>query len=178
MIGYRHVDFRYPFLWEDSSQPLGRWHGQGEGPVNYFADSPDGAWAEFLRHEEITEPEDLAGVRRSIWVVDLGDVLHHRDTQPSTLEESLLMGGLDTYPACQAEARSLRAQGATALTAPSAAILPGEAAGFHTEHGLRRAQRWSGGIIATFGPRPDLEGWQACAEGRPNVRILSSVRHF
>ncbi len=178
MIGYRHVDFRYPFLWEDSSQPSARWHGVGEGPVNYFADSPDGAWAEFLRHEEITEPEDLAGVRRSIWVIDLGAVLQQPDTRRSSLDESLLTGGLDAYPACRAEARSLRAQGASALTAPSAALLPGEASGFHTDRGLRRAQGWSGGIIATFGPRPDLEGWQVCAEGRPNVRLLSSVRHF
>lgn len=178
MIGYRHVDFRYPFLWEDESQPPGRWHADGEGPVNYFADSPDGAWAEFLRHEEITEPEDLAGVQRSIWVVDLRDLLHRPDTQASRLDEALMTGGLDTYPACQAEARSLRAQGARAITAPAATLLPDEAAGFHTDHGLRRAQGWSGGAIATFGRRPDLEGWQACAAGRPNVRVLSSVRPF
>ena len=50
MIAFRQVDARYPFLWEDGSQPAGRWHGDGEGPAHYFADTPDGALAEFLRH--------------------------------------------------------------------------------------------------------------------------------
>ena len=65
VIAFRHTDPRYPFLWECGSQPAGRWHAQGEGPAHYFNDTPDGAWAEFLRHEEITEPEDLSGIRRA-----------------------------------------------------------------------------------------------------------------
>ena len=64
MILFRHADPRFPFLWETASQPAGRWHAPGEGPVHYLADTPDGAWAEFLRHEEIRDPEDLAGIRR------------------------------------------------------------------------------------------------------------------
>jgi hypothetical protein len=55
MIVYRHADARFPFLWEGASQPPARWHGPGEGPVQYFADTPDGARAEFLRHEGIVE---------------------------------------------------------------------------------------------------------------------------
>ena len=55
MIVYRHADARFPFLWESADQPPARWHGSGEGPVQYFADTPDGAWAEFVRHEGITE---------------------------------------------------------------------------------------------------------------------------
>ena len=47
VIGYRHCDPRYPFLWEDDAQPAARWHGPQEGPVNYLADTPDGAWASF-----------------------------------------------------------------------------------------------------------------------------------
>src|SRR5881296_916995 len=72
VIGFRHTDPRFPFLWEDDSQPPGRWHGEGEGPVHYFADTPDGAWAEFLRHEDITDPADVAEVRRAVWAVELG----------------------------------------------------------------------------------------------------------
>src|SRR6187401_1706816 len=105
MIGYRHVDPRYPFLWESAAQPAGRWHGRGEGPVNYFADTPDGAWAEFLRHEEISDPADLIGVRRSIWMIDLGRVRSSPDTMDGTrLSKGVLTGGLDSYPACQREA--------------------------------------------------------------------------
>ncbi|MGH3503017.1 MAG: RES domain-containing protein [Nocardioidaceae bacterium] len=179
MIGYRHADPRYPFLWEDSSQPAGRWHGPGEGPVNYFADTPDGAWAEFLRHEEITDPADLAGVRRALWIVNLGSVMDAVDTRDATrLSAATLTGGRDSYADCQEEARRLRAGGASAIYSFSAALKPGEAAGFHTHDGLRRAERWDGGVIGLFGPRPDLVGWQACADGRPNVRQLASVRPF
>jgi hypothetical protein len=28
--------------------------------------TPDGAWAELLRHEEITDPEDAATIRRAL----------------------------------------------------------------------------------------------------------------
>src|SRR4029077_5368538 len=73
MIACRQVDARYPFAWEDASQPAGRWHGDGEGPAHYFADTPDGAWAGFLRHEEIPEPEDLLTIRRRMWSVEIGD---------------------------------------------------------------------------------------------------------
>ena len=57
MILYRHADPRFPFLWESSEQPPARWHDSNEGPVHYFADTPDGAWAEFLRHEGITSED-------------------------------------------------------------------------------------------------------------------------
>ena len=33
MIAFRQVDARYPFLWDDASQPAGRWHAEGEGPA-------------------------------------------------------------------------------------------------------------------------------------------------
>ncbi len=66
MIGFRQCDSRWPFLWESAEQPGARWNAPGEGPVHYFADTPDGAWAEFIRHEEITDPVDLATVRRSL----------------------------------------------------------------------------------------------------------------
>lgn len=73
MIGFRQADPRYPFLWSDASQPAARWHGDGEGPAHYFADTPDGAWAELLRHEEIHDPADVATFRRALWAVELGD---------------------------------------------------------------------------------------------------------
>src|SRR5256884_1317297 len=52
------------FLWETGAQPPARWHGAGEGPAQYFSSTPEAAWAEFLRHEEIREAADLAGVER------------------------------------------------------------------------------------------------------------------
>ena len=73
MIVFRQTDRRYPFAWESSAQPAGRWHGEGEGPAHYFADTPGGAWAEFIRHEEIRDAEDLVTVRRTLWAVELDE---------------------------------------------------------------------------------------------------------
>ena len=66
VILFRRAPANVLFQWESGlEQPAGRWHGEGEGPAQYLADTPDGAWAEFLRHEHITDPADLAGERVS-----------------------------------------------------------------------------------------------------------------
>src|SRR5215471_7352275 len=113
MIVFRQVDARYPFLWEDARQPAARWHADGDGPAHYFADTPDGAWAEFLRHEEITDLRDLATIRRQMWAVDIGDT----PTTPIELPEATLTGGRETYVACQHAAAALRARGVTRIAA-------------------------------------------------------------
>ena len=71
MILFRQCDRRFPFLWEAANQPAARWHADGEGPAQYLADTPSGAWAEFLRHEGITNEADLAGVERALWAVEV-----------------------------------------------------------------------------------------------------------
>ena len=173
-MGFRHADPRYPFLWEDASQAAGRWHPQGEGPVHYFCDTPDGAWAEFLRHEEITEPEDLRTIRRALWAVDLGE-------QPAALPalpSKTLTGGPRTYETCQEEAHRLCRQGATKIIAPSAALLPGAARGWRVDGGLQPGPARDGKVIVLFGQRPDLVGWAATVAGQPEDAVLSRVRHF
>lgn len=107
MIGFRHADNRFPPLWETNAQPAARWHAAAQGPVQYFAGTPDGARAEFLRHEEITDPADLATVERAMWAVDLPEA-GYADVELSLAE---LAGGLDTYTTCQAEAARLRTRG-------------------------------------------------------------------
>ena len=172
MIVYRHADARFPFLWETDAQPPARWHGAGEGPVAYFADTPDGAWAEFLRHEEITDPADLEGVVRSVWAIELPESPSTRPRLPA----EVLSGGLDSYPACQEEARRLRAKGATGLVAPSAAVRSGTRSGFRTDGGLRPGPARTERVHVVFGAQPGLVGWSACAEGRPRADLLPRVR--
>ncbi len=174
MIVFRHADPSFPFLWEDTSQPPARWHDVGDGPVQYFSDTPDGAWAEFLRHEEIKDPADLPTVRRAIWAVELPDGPAEYPSLPS----SILLGGTTTYSACQGEARRLRGLGANRLEAPSAALLAGGAAGHRVDGGLRPATPRDGKVIVLFGRRPDLTGWAAASEGRPRHDLLPHVRHF
>lgn len=174
-MGFRHCDPRYPFLWTSSEQPAARWHGAGEGPVNYFCDTPEGAWAELLRHEEITDVADLAGVRRSLWAVALPPEGYVRPA--ATLGPAQLRGGIDSYAACQAEARRLRARGATRIEAPSAALLPGTAGGWRVEGAeLLRAPAGNDGRVWVLFGTPMLAGWIAADTAAPPASVLPLVR--
>jgi hypothetical protein len=175
MIVYRHADPRFPFLWESADQPAGRWHSPGEGPVQYFADTPDGAWAEFLRHEGITSESELVNVRRALWVTEVPDDI---PLETPHLAHGVLAGGVPTYEICQREARRLRAKGAQGLRAPSAALLPGAARGWKVDGGLQRAADRDGIVVAVFGLRPDVVGWTAAFAGRPHADLLTRVRHL
>ncbi len=172
MIAFRHADRRFPFLWESADQPAARWHADGEGPVAYLADTPDGAWAEFLRHEEITDPHDLPGVARAIWAIELLDP----PTAVPGLSRQSLVGGRSTWRACQTAARKLRASGAAGLRAPSAALRERMPSGFVTAGGLRPGPHRAEHTIVLFGPQPALVGWCACADGRPRPDLLRRVR--
>ena len=171
MIGYRHADPRFPFFWESSDQPPARWHGLGEGPVQYLSSTPDAAWAEFLRHEEITDAADLMNVRRGLWAVELDDA----PVAKPRLNPELLAGDATSYPACRAEASRLRARGVTGLVAPSAAVNRHTPTGFRTDRGLRPGERRSETVFVLFGLRPRLVGWATCSEGRPRDDLLARV---
>lgn len=173
---FRHCDRRFPFLWESSRQPAARWHGDGEGPAQYLADTPSGAWAEFLRHEEIADATDLAGVERALWVIDV-PIDNIRWALPD-LPASTLLGGMHSYPRCQREARRLRAAGAEGLRAPSAALLGGGAAGWTVDAGEKDARSRDGKVYVVYDRRPDFVGWPVVEAGRPPVRLLSRVRHL
>lgn len=175
MILYRHADPRFPFLWESADQPSARWHEAGEGPAHYFADTPDGAWAEFVRHEEITKEEELDNVRRAIWAVEAKDRI--QPVEPALPEETSC-GGLDSYEACRDAARRLRQEGVQELKAPSAALVRGGAAGWRVDGGLQPAAPRDGSVIVLFGARPELVGWLAAGVGRPAAGLLRRVRHF
>ncbi len=173
MIVYRHADPRFPFLWENALQPSGRWNSEGDGPVQYFADTPDGAWAEFLRHEGITLPDELVNIRRALWAVEIHD---ETNFECPTLPLDVLSGDLDSYPACQAEARRIRAGGASGIRAPSAALVPGGARGWSVKGGLRPGPPRDGLVFALFGIRSDVLGWAAAGAGAPHAELLSRVR--
>lgn len=174
MIVFRHADPRFPFLWESAAQDPARWHGPGEGPVHYFAETPDGAWAEFLRHEGISDPQDVPGIARSLWSIELR---YPPRTRPR-LSSTTLTGDMSTYDECRREAGRIRARGARGLVAPSAALDRSSSSGFRTERGLRAARRRADRVFVLFGLRPDLVGWAACHEGRPRDDLLPRVRHL
>ena len=175
MIAYRHASPVRPFLWERASQPGSRWHAQGEGPVQYLSDTPDGAWAEYLRRYDIRDPSALQAMRRTLWAVDIGA----QELATPRLPLDVLTGGRETWETCRREARRLRAAGATGLRARSAALEPGMARGLRVEGGrLVPGEARSGDTIVLFGPRPDLVGWRAAYLGRPGEDLLEAVRYF
>jgi hypothetical protein len=174
VIFYRHVDPRFPFLWESADQPPARWHALGDGPVQYLSSTPDAAWAEFLRHEEIDDPADVATIERSLWAVDVPGPPQARPR----LARDVLVGDESSYAACRAEATRMRERGAVGLLTPSAAVAPETPSGFRTRGGLRPARRRGESVVALFGRRPDLVGWAACDRGRPRVDLLDRVRRL
>jgi hypothetical protein len=159
MIVFRQVDGRYPMLWDSAAQPAGRWHDQGEGPAHYFADTPDGAWAEFLRHEEITDVEDLKTIRRQMWAVEIGGVPTVGVHAPAVA----LAGGPEGYGPCQEESRRVRATGVDRLAAPSAALKPGGPDGV---------------VVVLFGPPTGLAAWLAADAANPGPALLERVQHY
>ena len=172
MIAFRHADPRFPFLREASSQHAGRWNGPGE-LTHYFCDTPDGAWAEFLRHEEIDDPRDLATIRRALWAVDIGD---EPSLQPDLPLETLT-GGRESWPACQRWARERQGAG-KGITVPSAALRTGGAHGWRVDGGLRPGPVRDSKVFVLFGPRPNLVGWAATVAGRPGEGLLAAMRQF
>lgn len=174
MVLFRNCDRRWPFLWESADQPAARWNGAGEGPVQYFADTSDGAWAEFLRHEGITEEVDLGGVSRALWAVELEEP----ELPRPELGDQVMTGGLDSYDACQAESRRLRDEGRRGLRAISAALPQGGASGVRVELGFRDGPARDGEVVVLFGRWPRAVGWQVVDDGRPPADLLHKVRHF
>jgi hypothetical protein len=173
-FGFRHADSRFAFFWEGTDQPAARWHSEGAGPAQYLADTSDGAWAEFLRHEEITEGQDLAGIARSLWVVQLPDDIDSAER----VDIPAATGGRDSYVDCQQYAARRRAAGVTKLRAPSAALRSGSARGQLTDGGLREAPDKDGEIYVLYGTHPTLRAWRVVERGAPSARLLNLVRHF
>lgn len=174
MIGFRHCDPRWPFLWSAAGLPAARWHALGDGPASYFADTAVGAWAEFVRHEEIKDAADLAGVQRSLWSIEIGDAGYGDPLLP----DATLRGDRSTYPACQAEAMRLRGVGHMGIRAPSAALLPGGAAGWQCLPNEVPGVARDGYVYVVFGSPAGLVGWPAVEAGQPPARVLALVHHF
>jgi hypothetical protein len=175
VIAFRHCDSRFPFLSAAATQPPARWNGPSEGPVNYFADTPVGAWAEFLRHEGITNAADLSGVARSLWAVEIPDDGYQRPA----LAEAVLKGGRRTYRDCQAEAARLRALGASRIEAPSAALVPHGASGWIVDPAIKPVPEGRDGrVFVIYGPQPSLIGWPTVEAGSPPERVLPLVVHL
>jgi RES domain len=165
--GFRQTALGLPFLWESSQQPAARWHAQGDGPVQYFASSAEGAWAEWLRHEEIKNADELNDVVRVLWTADLGEAVL---AQPE-LSRKVLLG--DQYQACQQEAKRLQDSGEAGLETLSAALT--HTLEYRTDNGMK-SEEGEALVFVLFGVHPKLRASRVSEGGIPN--ILERVRQF
>jgi hypothetical protein len=174
-IFWRNTPPGLAFLWEQDNAMPARWHRRGEGPAQYLADTPSGAWAEFLRHEEIIDPDDVVGLSRDLWAIEVDDGVVAEAT-PMEADDRVLRGGTESYANCQLLAAAARAEGATAVSAPSAALVEGEAAGWRVDQGLIRAPAANGRVVVLYGRRPDLVAHKAVAAGHPPRELVAVTR--
>ena len=141
--------------------------GVGNEAYDSLCDTPDGAWAEFLRHEEIHDPEDLVTIRRAMWAVHTGDPPTNSVSGP----DEVLRGAPDSWPACQEIAQRYR-KFTDGITAPSAALRSGGAHGWIVDGGHKSGPERNGQVIVLFGLRSDLVGWAASINGSPAKALL------
>jgi hypothetical protein len=168
-LGFRQTAQGVPVLWESSVQPAARWHTLGDGPLQYFASSPEGAWAEWLRHEEIKNPAELNDVTRVLWCAELGEAAL---AQPE-LSRKVLLGNEDVYPQCQAEAKRLQDAGEAGLEVVSAALT--HTLECRTDNGVK-VETGEALVYVLFGAQPKLRASRVSEGGLPD--ILGRVRHF
>jgi hypothetical protein len=173
LIVFRNADPRWPFLWESDRQPAGRYNAAFDGPAQYFADTPDGAWAEFVRHAEIVDEEELLDVRRSLWAIEIGDEVPPLSTFPPAIST----GDRGTYAACQSYARRLRDNGQTRIHERSAALIPGGARGRRVNNGLQEGPAREGTVIVIFDYLPANTGW-CVGTGNPPAHLLPITKHY
>ena len=172
MILYRHAHSRFPFFGESTDQLAARRHGAGEAPVHYFADPPDGAWAEFVRprgnHRRVSQRSPHRVGRRGPGRLS--------PKTPRARARSADRWSRDAGSLTKGRG-ALRPKGAKAQRAPSPALLPGGAQGGWKVDRLLRAVERVGIVLAIFRPRPDVVGWTAAFARRPPSDQLIRVRH-
>lgn len=124
---YRYSSYDVPF-WVRPNTTDERWHEVGEPPTQYLSSTPDGAWAELIRNENLRSEADLAFVQMPLWqaqieqarVADYGDF---ETAEKAGLNPEILIS--DNQTACRQEGKRLRELGFAGILYPSAA-LPGE----------------------------------------------------
>lgn len=124
---FRYSSYDVPF-WARPNTTDERWHAAGDGPTQYLSATPDGAWSELIRNENLRSEADLALVRMALWQaqIDEARVADYHDfetAEKAGLDPEMLID--ENQSACRAEGRRLRDLGFAGALYPSAA-LPGE----------------------------------------------------
>lgn len=123
-MAFRYSSYDVPF-WVRPNTQAQRWNLAGEGCTQYWALTPDGAWAEHIRANDVETEVELDEVRIPIWICRLScmDLVDLREAEVRD-RYGLTAGDLTSpdWSACQRAATSMRAAGVRGLLAPSAAL--------------------------------------------------------
>lgn len=128
---YRHAQPDYPPLWHPGNpanpapQPAARWHAEGQ-IAQYLSSTPEGAWAELVRHAGIRTEQRRREYRHRLWRVeveetDIADLSSFDKVAAAGLEPEMFVAD-PPYGACQTLAAELHADGYRGLLSPSAAL--------------------------------------------------------
>ncbi len=137
-VYFRQTDYDTPF-WALPNSVAGRWNTVHEAPTQYWAQSPEVAWAERMRQEEIRDKATAATLRTTLWVATFQELRIVDLTAGVPEGAGVTRADLTSqdYGPCQNLATELRASGVRGVLAPSAAIRGGTA-------------------LTLFGPRVDI----------------------
>ncbi len=158
-----------PF-WARSNTRDGRWNYGGVDSTQYWSLTPEAAWAELIRHEDLQSEEDLDLVRMPFWVcriptVMLVDLRLRDERERRGISDDQLID--DDWRPCQDLAERLR-EHVRGVISPAAA-LPEHAN--VTLFGARRAIDWhSRPALASAIPT------SRAAIGRPPEGLVDHVR--
>ncbi|MFT4036356.1 MAG: RES family NAD+ phosphorylase [Patulibacter sp.] len=137
-VYFRQTDYDTPF-WTRANSCAGRWNTALSRPTQYWAASPEVAWAERLRAEEISDEPAASQLRTPIWAARFAEagILDLRDGVPRALRLTAteLTGA---HEPCRTVAEQLCGAGVRGIIAPSAAIDGHDA-------------------LTLFGPRVDID---------------------
>ncbi len=171
LVAFRWTDYDVPF-WARENSNDGRWNYGGQDSTQYWSLTPEAAWAELIRHENLKSEEDLDLVRKPFWIAripstGLLDLRQPEERETHDVTEDALIS--DEWSACQELAVRLRRGATRGVIAPSAA-LPAHAS--ITLFGRRRAIDWtSRRALASTIPSA------RAALGRPPEGLIPKVQY-
>lgn len=171
-VAFRWSDYDTP-VWARPNSAAQRWNRTREAPTQYLSCTPEGAWAELVRAEDLTTVAEVRLVSMPLWALRVRET---RVADYGTFEKADAAGFPpdalvdEDHERCRAEATRLREHGFRGVLAPSAA-LPGVVN--LTLFGSRLAVDWDCAEdrrLGSFLPAKQL------AVGRPPDDLLPRVR--
>lgn len=124
LVAFRYSSYDVPFWVRPNTRP-GRWHVVGDPPTQYWSLTPEAAWAEHIRFEELRSEAELDEVRMPIWVCRLSSMNLLDLFDPAVRDHyGLTVADLtsDDWSACQQAGAVMRSEGARGVLGPCAAL--------------------------------------------------------